>query len=181
MPSAGLFLTGPNVDWVGEPEIRGCGRRLERHYSEFNLNDESYRIGDCVLISKQGTISQALGAEDAYIARIMDLFEKDLIYNKNELRKYALVQWYWQWDEVAVRLRKLSKMTSLPDGHVIQDLSNLYEKEIDLETIIGKCEVSTPTHVNPFCDLLFLPKQWFHSSTFMPKSAVFTVFKEIRH
>ena len=43
---------------------------------EFSFNDETYKIGDGVLISRQGTISQALGADDVYIARIMDLFEK---------------------------------------------------------------------------------------------------------
>ncbi|KAK3749425.1 hypothetical protein RRG08_003274 [Elysia crispata] len=140
MPSA-HFSKGPNAEWIGDSEVRGSGRRLQRHYREFSFNDETYKIGDGVLISRQGTISQALGADDVYIARIMDLFEKDFIYNKSEVRKYAIVQWYWQWDEISVRLRKLLKTAALPEGRVIHDLSNSYEKEIDLETIMGKCKV----------------------------------------
>ena len=71
-----------------------------------------------------------------------DILFVDFIYNKSEVRKYAIVQWYWQWDEISVRLRKLLKTAALPEGRVIHDLSNSYEKEIDLETIMGKCKVS---------------------------------------
>ncbi|GFN87065.1 origin recognition complex subunit 1 [Plakobranchus ocellatus] len=73
------YFSATDVSWVGTPKIKGSGRQLQRHYREFDLNGDLYKIGDCILISKEGSISQAFDAKDAYIARITDLFEKGMV------------------------------------------------------------------------------------------------------
>lgn len=66
----------------------------------------------------------------------------DLAYNKrSEAQKIAQVRWYWQSEEVPKQLRKMLNAHKMAENEVILDLSDKYEREIDLETVVGKCKV----------------------------------------
>ncbi|CAL1531148.1 unnamed protein product, partial [Lymnaea stagnalis] len=107
----------------------------------FILNNEEYSIGDTIFVSRQEVISAPPDISNCYIAQITDLYEKELIYSKVEVQKFAKVRWYWQESEVPKPLRKLLSSLTMAKNEVILDLTNSFEQEIDLETVMGKCKV----------------------------------------
>lgn len=63
------------------------------------------------------------------------------MYNRAEVQRFAHVRWYWQKQEVTGRLHRLLKGHKMDDNEVILDLTNSFERDIDLETVVGKCQV----------------------------------------
>ena len=47
-------------------------------HRQFSIDGETYKIGDCVLISKSEVISATVDQDDCYIAQLVDLYEKGL-------------------------------------------------------------------------------------------------------
>ncbi|BFZ00133.1 hypothetical protein BsWGS_03172 [Bradybaena similaris] len=137
--SSSLFAVS-DVKWVGQG-IAGGRRGVDKHYRKFTLGGEEYSLGDFILISRQENISESSAREDCYVARISDLYEKELMYNRAEVQRFAHVRWYWQKQEVTGRLHRLLKGHKMDDNEVILDLTNSFERDIDLETVVGKCQV----------------------------------------
>ncbi|KAH9523633.1 Origin recognition complex, subunit 1 [Bulinus truncatus] len=134
------FSAAADIRWIGLGEIKDR-RRSTKHFRTFVKDKEVYEIGDCIFISRYETTAGSCSLENCYIAQIIDLYEKDLVYSKSVEKKFAIVRWYWQISEVPRHLLKLLKGQEMADNEVILDLTNSFEQDIELDTIMGKCQV----------------------------------------
>ncbi|KAK0069981.1 origin recognition complex subunit 1-like isoform X1 [Biomphalaria pfeifferi] len=170
------YFTLSNIRWIGNGEIKDR-RRNTHHYRKFIKDNETYSLGDCVFISREENISGSCDLENCYVAQIIDLYEKELVYSKSEVQRFAVVRWYWQFSEVPKHLQKMLKGQEMADNEVILDMTNQFERDIELDTILGKCKVlhitddGSPTpHIqkeeNNNTDKVFFARKVFKGKTF---------------
>ncbi|XP_013420739.1 origin recognition complex subunit 1 isoform X2 [Lingula anatina] len=115
--------------WVGKGEVKD--RRLENrlHYRSYKNGRLEVCIGDGVLVNNSDSLDEKNVKQNAYVARILDLYEDDG-------RNVAVVQWYWRHHE----LQSWVTRKTYGEKEVLLNLCN-YEREIDIESIIDKCEI----------------------------------------
>ncbi|CAG5125768.1 unnamed protein product, partial [Candidula unifasciata] len=179
--SSGSLFAVSGVHWIGEGQD-GDRRGVDKHYRKFSLGGEEFCLGDFILISRQENICESSAREDCYVARISDLYEKELMYNRAEVQRFAQVRWYWQKQEVTGRLHRLLKGQKMDDNEVILDLSNSFERDIDLETVVGKCQVLHVTDNSDLSPLVtkennnniqtFVARRAYNGKVFQPLSEI---------
>ena len=108
--------------------------------SKLKLNDEAeLKIGDCVYLHnnitlKKNPLSQKFINENAFIVRILEMFEDKKGKSTSNTIK---IQWFWRSNEV-----NLANSTKKPNSmEIYLDVSFELGSEVDIASIISPCYV----------------------------------------
>ena len=112
--------------WVGQGEIKDR-RKPYTYFGAVRIEDLLVKIGDNVYIDNADDPDNE---EGAYVCRIASMYDTGT-------EKMAEVQWYYRWNELPARHQKELKYRN----EIFLGLCKSVGSEIDLETILDKCEV----------------------------------------
>ncbi|XP_071800120.1 uncharacterized protein [Asterias amurensis] len=129
---------GNSSAWIGP---KGKSRRGKTFYEALRIENEVIAIGDHVFIdSEQDELS--------FVAQVVDLFNNDLADPEADDNRRAIVQWYMRPNELRERVRDARTLPEDFDPASTTEVilfdsksDRITEKEIDAETIIGKCKI----------------------------------------
>ncbi|XP_064605733.1 origin recognition complex subunit 1-like [Liolophura sinensis] len=141
--------------WVGEGRPGNNRRSIQTHYNSVSVDESVYNIGDGVFISNSDSGEDSV--HTAYLGKIVDLYER----KKNSSSvKVACVQWFWRPIEIPSRyLSAHVKKNGKPDPReVFMNVSKI-DPEIDVETIMGHCEIMVTSELPDVCSEILSVKK----------------------
>ncbi|XP_038049563.1 origin recognition complex subunit 1-like [Patiria miniata] len=164
------FNGGKSYGWIG-PQLKEKSRRGKTYYGGLSIAGEGIKVGDYVFIDGED--------EDlSYVAKIIELFDNGDT-DSNDHRR-ASVQWFMRPKE----MQSLIRGRQLPEGAVLSSTNEVFaymvksdritEREIDADTILGKCEVvaappNAPLPKTTSAELPVLYVRWlFDGNQFKP-------------
>lgn len=86
--------------------------------------------------------------DKCYIARIERLCEEELPYQRGRVKKLAVVKWFLRAKELPRSLHK--EADSFGACEIIFDTSGNYDTDVELKSIVGKCQVHYSEKPLPF-------------------------------
>ncbi|CAH1773451.1 unnamed protein product, partial [Owenia fusiformis] len=153
------------ITWVGKGEERNRRLREQLHYRALKLDSVKIEVGDFVFIENE----DQPGTAEAFVAQVMDLYDRGSSKGDEEDRKRAIVKWFWRKHEIKIKIRP-----EIHSKEVLENRNKNLPLDLNAESIMGKCVVIECQHgMSPEEALktengnpVFFVQRWFDGSTY---------------
>ncbi|KAK7502257.1 hypothetical protein BaRGS_00006621 [Batillaria attramentaria] len=125
----------PPVEWIGAGAATDRRRPTCTYYRGYKLEGETYQIGDHVFVATCNDAEE----DHCYVARIEQLYEEELPYQRGRVNQLAVVKWFLRAKELPEDV--YDEVTLAGESELFLDTSGNYEVDVELKSIVGKCQV----------------------------------------